>query len=82
MKLYIKEEDSSLGESLKESDNIEKLSLQDFYRWFDINYGGDLEDFRDYKLALTKAKVVRLKNNKYIFDTDEALKYNRNGQLK
>lgn len=67
---------------VKESNDIEKLSLQDFYRWFDINYGGDLEDFRDYKLALTKAKVVRLKNNKYIFDTDEALKYNRNGQLK
>lgn len=67
---------------VKESNDIEKLSLQDFYRWFDINYGGNLEDFRDYKLALTKAKVVRLKNNKYIFDTDEALKYDRNGQLK
>lgn len=75
-------ESNSLGESLKEESDIERLSLQDFYRWFDINYGGDLEDFRDYKLALTKAKVVRLKNNKYIFNTDEALMYDRNGQLK
>ena len=62
--------------------NIERLSLEDFYRWYNINYGGDLKDFRDYMVILKKADVVRLKGSKYIFNSDDALKFDRNGELR
>ena len=70
---------------IKESDNssIERFDgLQDFYTWYDINYGGDLATFRDYKVALQKAKIVKKQNNKYVVDTDKALQYNYRGELK
>ena len=45
----------------------ERLTLEEFYRWYNINYGGDLKDFRDYEVILQKADVVQLRNNRYIF---------------
>ena len=60
----------------------ERLTLEDFYRWYNINYGGDLEDFRDYKVTLQKAGIVKLRDNKYIFNSDDALRFDRNGKLR
>lgn len=60
----------------------ERLTLEEFYRWYNINYGGDLKDFRDYEVILQKADVVQLRNNRYIFNSDDALKFDRNGNLR
>ena len=60
----------------------ERLTLEDFYRWYNINYGGDLKDFRDYKVTLQKAGIVKLRDNKYIFNSDDALRFDRNGKLR
>ena len=60
----------------------ERLTLEYFYRWYNINYGGNLKDFRDYKVTLQKADIVKLRNNKYIFNPDDALRFDRNGNLR
>jgi hypothetical protein len=61
--------------------NTKRLTLEDFYRWYNINYCGDLEDFRDYKVTLQKAGIVKLRDNKYIFNSDDALRFDHNGSI-
>ena len=60
---------------------MEKLKLQDFYDWYNINYGGDLAMFRDYKVALQNNGVVKVRGNTFVFEPDNALKYNAFGEL-
>ena len=60
---------------------MEKLKLQDFYNWYNINYGGDLAMFRDYKVALQNNGVVKVRGNTFVFEPDDALKYDAFGEL-